>query len=214
MIYTDRNDASLKLIALLEKFKNDNCVILAIPRGGVPIGYNIAHKFHFPMDLLLTKKIGHPLNQEVAIGAVSLEDEIVDNYPYINIGYIENQILEIRESLKKRYEKFVGDRTPENIKDKTVIIVDDGIATGNTLLAAIEMIRGKFPQKIVVAVPVAMTDSAKKVSNQVDEFICPIITDNFIGVGGYYMNFSQVSDEEVVQLMNKINSPENKTIKT
>jgi putative phosphoribosyl transferase len=214
MIYTDRNDASLKLIALLEKFKNSKCVILAVPRGGVPIGYNIARKFHFPMDLLLTKKIGHPLNKEVAIGAVSLENEIVDNYPYINIGYIENEILEIKESLKKRYEKFVGDRTPVDIKNKIVIIIDDGIATGNTLLAAIKMIRGKLPKKIVVAVPIAPTDAAKKISNQVDEFICPIITDNFIGVGGYYMNFSQVSDEEVVQLMNKINSSENKSIKS
>ena len=216
MIYTDRNDASLKLISLLEKFKNSKCVILAVPRGGVPIGYNIARKFHFPMDLLLAKKIGHPLNKEVAIGAVSLENEIemVDNYPYINIGYIENEILEIKESLKKRYEKFVGDRTPVDIKNKIVIIVDDGIATGNTLLAAIKMIRDKFPKKIVVAVPVAPTDSAKKISKEVDEFICPIITDNFIGVGGYYMNFSQVSDEEVVQLMNKINSPENITIKS
>lgn len=214
MIYTDRNDASLKLIALLEKFKNSKCVILAVPRGGVPIGYNIARKFHFPMDLLLTKKIGHPLNKEVAIGAVSLENEIVDNYPYINIGYIENQILEIRESLKNRYEKFVGDRTPVNIKNKIVIIVDDGIATGNTLLAAIKMIRNKLPKKIVVAVPVAPTDSAKKISNQVDEFICPIITDDFIGVGGYYMNFSQVSDDEVIRLMNKMNSSENITIKS
>lgn len=214
MIYTDRNDASLKLISLLEKFKSDKCVILAIPRGGVPIGYNIARKFHFPMDLLLTKKIGHPLNKEVAIGAVSLENEIVDDYPYISKGYIEDQILEIREALKNRYEKFVGDRTPVNVKNKTVIIVDDGIATGNTLLAAIKMIRGKSPKKIVVAVPVAPTDSAKKISDNVDEFICPLITDNFIGVGGYYMDFYQVSDEEVIQFMNKINSMDIKTIKT
>lgn len=214
MIYTDRNDASLKLISLLEKFKSDKCVILAIPRGGVPIGYNIARKFHFPMDLLLTKKIGHPLNKEVAIGAVSLENEIVDDYPYISKGYIEDQILEIREALKNRYEKFVGDRTPVNVKNKTVIIVDDGIATGNTLLAAIKMIRGKSPKKIVVAVPVAPTDSAQKISDNVDEFICPLITDNFIGVGGYYMDFYQVSDEEVIQFMNKINSMDIKTIKT
>lgn len=212
MIYTDRQNAALKLISLLEKFKNDNCVILAIPRGGVPIGYYIARKFHFPMDLLLTKKIGHPLNKEVAIGAVSLEDEIVDNYPYINVGYIENQIEEIRESLKKRYENFVGGRTLVNVKNKTVIIVDDGIATGNTLLAAIKMIRGKSPKKIVVAVPVAPTDSAQKISDNVDEFICPIITDDFRGVGSFYLNFSQVSDEVVVEFMNKINRLETKSI--
>jgi putative phosphoribosyl transferase len=213
MMYTDRQAASLKLIPLLEKFKNDNCVILAVPRGGVPVGYYIARNFNFPMDLLLTKKIGHPLNKEVAIGAVSLENEILDDYPYISREYIDDQILEIRESLKNRYENFVGDRTPVNVKNKTVIIVDDGIATGNTLLAAIKMIRGKSPKKIVVAVPVAPTDSAQKISDNVDELICPLITDDFRGVGSFYLNFSQVSDEEVVQFMNKIYSVENKTIK-
>lgn len=214
MTYTDRYDASLKLIPLLEKFKNDKCVILAVPRGGVPIGYYIARTLHFPMDLLLTKKIGHPNNQELAIGAVSLEDEIVDNYPYVSKNYIDNQILEIRESLKQRYKKFLGDRNPIDLKNKTVIIVDDGIATGNTLLAAIKMIRSRSPKKIIVAVPVAPTDSAIKIRGKVDELICPLITYDFIGVGGYYLDFSQVSDEEVIQFMNEINSLENKTINT
>jgi putative phosphoribosyl transferase len=212
MIYIDRHDASVKLIALLKKFKNDNSVILAIPRGGVPIGYYIARKYHFPMDLLLIKKIGHPLNKEVAIGAVSLENEIVDNFPYIPKNYIEEQILEIRKTLKINYEKFVGDRTPVALKNKTIIIVDDGIATGNTLLAAIKMLRSKSPKKMVVAVPVSPADSAKKISDEVDEFICPYITDNFNSVGAYYIDFSQVRDEEVIQFMNKISSLENKTI--
>ncbi|PZX93009.1 phosphoribosyltransferase [Flavobacterium aquariorum] len=210
MLFADRYDASLKLILLLEKFKNDNCVILAVPRGGVPIGYHIAQAYHFPMDLLLTKKIGHPLNKELAIGAVSLEDEIIDDYPYISKDYINNQILEIKESLKKRYKKFLGNRSPIELLNKTVIIVDDGIATGNTLLAAIKMIRRKSPKKIVIAVPVAPTDSAKKIMSKVDEFICPLITNDFVGVGGYYLDFSQVSDEEVIQLMDEIYSLENK----
>jgi putative phosphoribosyl transferase len=214
MFYTDRYDASIKLIPLLEKYKNDKSIILAIPRGGVPIGYYIARAFHFPMDLLLTKKIGHPLNKELAIGAVSLEDEIIDNYPYIPDEYIENQIIEIRESLKQRYKKFLGNRSPIDLKDKTVIIVDDGIATGNTLLAAIKMIRSRFPKKIIVAVPVAPTDSAKKISDQVDELICPLITNDFVGVGGYYLDFYQVSDEEVIQFMDEINNLENKIIDT
>lgn len=212
MIYRDRFDAALKLISLLEKFKKDDSVVLAIPRGGVPIGYYIARAFHFPMDLLLTKKIGHPLNKEFAIGAVSLEDEIIDDYSYTNKDYIDNQVFEIRESLKRRYEKFLGNRTPVDLKNKTVIIVDDGIATGNTLLAAIKMIRNRFPKKIIVAVPVAPADSAQKISDKVDELICPLITNDFTGVGAYYLDFSQVTDEEVILLINEVNSLENKTI--
>lgn len=210
MQYINRYDASLKLIPLLEKFKKDKSVILAVPRGGVPIGYYIAQAFHFPMDLLLAKKIGHPSNKELAIGAVSLEDEIIDDYPYISRDYIEDQIFEIRESLKQRYKKFLGNRSPIDLKNKTVIIVDDGIATGNTLLAAIKMIRRKQPKKIIIAVPVSPTDSAKKIMSKVDDFICPLITNDFVGVGAYYLDFSQVTDEEVIQLMDEINNLENK----
>lgn len=212
MQYIDRHDASLKLIPLLEKFKKDKSVVLAIPRGGVPIGYYIARTFHFPLDLLLAKKIGYPSNKELAIGAVSLEDEIIDHYPYISRDYIEDQIFEIRESLKQRYKKFVGNRSPIDLKNKTVIIVDDGIATGNTLMAAIKMIRRKQPKKIVIAVPVSPTDAAKKIKAEADEFICPMITSDFVGVGSYYLDFTQVTDNEVMLFMNKINSLENKTI--
>jgi predicted phosphoribosyltransferase len=211
MHYTNRYDAALKLIPLLEKYQNKNAVLLAVPRGGVPIGYYIAKKLNFPMDLLLTKKIGHPLNSEVAIGAVSLEDEIVDVYPYISYEYVNNEIKEIREKLKQRFKKFMGNRKPIDLENKIVIIVDDGIATGNTLLAAIQMVQNKSPKKIVVAVPVAPIDSAEKIRNSVDEFICPYITDDFIGVGGYYFDFSQVRDEEVIKLMNEINRIQNKT---
>jgi predicted phosphoribosyltransferase len=145
---------------------------------------------------------------------VSLEDEIVDNYPYIQQDYIDEEIRKIREQLKLRFKKFMGNRIPINLKSKTVIIVDDGIATGNTLLAAIQMVRNKSPKKIVVAAPVAPYDSVERIKKKVDEFICPLITDDFIGVGGYYSDFSEVSDEEVIELINEINSIENKKTTT
>jgi len=213
MLYINRYDAALKLILLLKKYENSDCVILAIPRGGVPIGYYIAKQLHFQMDLLLTKKIGHPLNSEIAIGAVSLEDEVVEDYPYIPQEYIVKKIIEIRSELKKRFKKFMGNLKPISLKNKTVIIIDDGIATGNTLLAAIPMIQNKSPKKIVVAVPVAPYDSAEKIKNKVDEFICPHIVYDFSGVGSYYLNFSQVSDEEVIELVNEITNIENKNLK-
>lgn len=213
MHYTNRYDAALKLIPLLEKHINKDAVILAVPRGGVPVGFAIAKKFAIPLDLLLTKKIGHPMNSEVAIGAVSLEDEILDDNPYILQQYINTEIKEIRAKLKLRFKKFMGNRKPIDLKNKTVIIVDDGIATGNTLLAAIQMVRNKSPKKIVVAVPVAPDDAAERIKSKVDEFICPFITDNFIGVGGYYFDFSQVSDEDVIKLMTDIHRFQNKTEK-
>jgi putative phosphoribosyl transferase len=206
MIYKNRYDAALKLIPLLKKHIDKNSVVLAVPRGGVPIGYYIAKNYNIPMELLLTKKIGHPSNSEVAIGAVSLEDQILDYYPNISETYINTEIKRIRESLKQRNVKFMGNRKPIDLKDKTVIIVDDGIATGNTLLLAIQMIRKKNPKKIVVAVPVSPDDTADRIKNKVEEFICPYITNDFIGVGGYYFDFSEVSDDEVIKFTNDLNN--------
>lgn len=161
------------------------------------------------MELLLTKKIGHPLNSEFAIGAVGLEDEFVEDYPGIPGAYIENETKRIRQSLKERYKLFMGDRAPVDVANKTVIIVDDGVATGNTLFAAIKIIRQKSPKKIVVVVPVAPTETAKKIRKQVDDLICLYPLDDFGSVGQYYYDFSEVSDEKVIHLLRDANHIEN-----
>lgn len=209
MMFRNRYDAALKLIPFLEKYKNERGVVFAIPRGGVPIGYYIAKHYNLPLELLLTKKIGHPGNEEFAIGAVSLEDYIIDERHNIPESYIENEIKRIRESLKERYKKFMGDRKPVDMEGKIVIIVDDGIATGNTLLAAIRMMRQKHPKKIVVAIPVAPREAAEKIKKHVDDFICLHIADDFYGVGQFYLDFSEVSDEEVIRLLKDANHIEN-----
>src|SRR5438094_586340 len=141
MLFKDRYDAAMKLIPHLKKYKDEDVIVLAVPRGGVPIGYHIAKNYNFPLELLLTKKIGHPWSNELAIGAVSLENHIIDDRHNIPESYIESEIERIRQSLKERYKKFMGNRKPADVENKIVIIVDDGIATGNTLLAAIRMIR-------------------------------------------------------------------------
>jgi len=209
MMFRNRYDAALKLIPFLEKYKDERGVVFAIPRGGVPIGYYIAKHYNLPLELLLTKKIGHPGNEEFAIGAVSLEDYIIDERHNIPESYIENEIKRIRESLKERYKKFMGDRKPVDMEGKIVIIVDDGIATGNTLLAAIRMMRQKHPKKIVVAIPVAPREAAEKIKKHVDDFICLHIADDFYGVGQFYLDFSEVSDEEVIRLLKDANHIEN-----
>ncbi|HEY0029881.1 MAG TPA: phosphoribosyltransferase family protein [Bacteroidia bacterium] len=209
MLFYNRQDAAMKLIPYLEKYKGNAGVVLAVPRGGIPVGFYIAKHFKFPMEPLLTKKIGHPWSMELAIGAVSLEDQIIDGRHNLPKAYVEKEIKLLRQMLKERYVKFMAGRKPVDLKNKVVIIVDDGIATGNTLLAAIRMIRKKQPEKIVVAAPVAPTGTAERIEKEVDDLICLHTLDNFVGVGLYYADFSQVSDEEVIRLLEEINRIEN-----
>ena len=154
VILQDRKEAGILLSQKLEKYQNSDAIILAVPRGGVPIGYEISKNLRLPLDIILSKKIGHPLNKEYAIGAVSLDSTIIDKHPDIPKEYIEREIKQLRESMKDKYNLYMGYRKPANIKGKTVIVVDDGIATGNTLLASIEMLKKRHPKKIIVAVPV------------------------------------------------------------
>lgn len=206
MLFRDRHDAASKLIPYLERYKNDQGIVLAVPRGGVPIGYIIAKNYNLPMELLLTKKIGHPESGELAVGAVSLEDHIIDERFHIPAAYLEKEVKKIRANLRDRYKKFMGENhQAPDIENKTVIIVDDGIATGNTMLAAIKMMRKKNPRKIIVAVPVAPPETVKKLKPYADDFICLHSPVDFLGVGQFYMDFSEVSDEEVSRLLREIN---------
>lgn len=205
MRFKDRKDAAMKLIPYLEKYKNEPGVILAVPRGGVPIAYYIAKKYDMPLELLMTKKIGHPSNPEFAIGAVSLEGYIVDEELNIPKSFIDENVLKIRKNLEERYAYFMGNKNPVDLENKVVIIVDDGIATGNTILSSIKMLRKRKPKKIVVAVPVAPLQTVIKIKKEVDDFICPYIPENFIGVGFHYDDFSQVNDNEVIRLLREVN---------
>ena len=150
MLFTDRYDAAMQLVPELKEFEKEDVVILAIPRGGVPVGYYIAKAFSWPLDLMFTKKIGHPLNNELAIGSVSLEGEVIDPRFNIDEEYIKNEIPKLRKLLKERYTLFIGNRKPLEIKNKTVIIVDDGIATGNTMLASIDVVRHHQAKKLLL----------------------------------------------------------------
>ena len=205
-MYKDRIEAGNILATKLKDYSETNAVILAIPRGGIPLGYIISEKLNLPLEVVLSKKIGHPLHKEFAIGAVTLNSSILsDAAADISPKYIEEETKNIRSLLKKRYDDYYGDRERLKLKDRTLIVVDDGIATGNTMLSIIKMLHDEQPKKIVVAIPVAPYDSVKKLqaSPYVDEVICPLIPDYFQAVGQFYQNFDQVSDIEVKQLLNK-----------
>jgi predicted phosphoribosyltransferase len=203
-MFSDRQEAGKLLARELEKYKQiSSGIVLAIPRGGVPLGYEVSKALHLPLDLILTKKIGHPFNKEYAIGAVSLTDSIIDPHPDVTREYIDSEIKTVREKLMSMSEKYLNGKKHADLKDKTVIVVDDGIATGNTLLATIQMIRKQQPARIVVAVPVAPPAAIQKIKPAADEVISLIITPDFGGVGFFYENFRQVSDEEVIQYLFK-----------
>jgi putative phosphoribosyl transferase len=209
MHFSDRFEAAAALIPLLSKYKEDPGVILAIPRGGVPVASPIAKSLGFPLELLMTKKIGHPLYPEFAVGAVSLEDHTVDPSFHIPGAYIESEVKRIRRSLRDRYKEFTGDHVPVTLRNKTVLIIDDGIATGNTVLSSIKMLRQQQPARIIVAVPVAPADTIAKLRAEVDDVICLYIPDPFYGVGMHYTDFSQVSDDEVRRLLEELRPAEN-----
>ena len=204
-MFKDRIDAGKQLTEKLVQFKNENLVVLAIPRGGLPIGAIVAKTLNAPLDVALTKKIGHPFHKEFAIGAASLEDIILTDAMGVTKGYIEEEVSRIRKKLKERRNQYYQHRSPINLKDKTVIIVDDGIATGNTLLATVELVSKQEPKKIVVAIPVAPSSGIRKLENNpdVDETICLHVPYNFRAVGQFYEKFEQVSDQEAIALLEK-----------
>lgn len=201
MYFTDRTEAALQLLPLVKKYKGPNTVVLAVPRGGVPIGCILAKSLEAPLDLLMSKKIGAPYDPEFAIGAVSLGGELLEETEGISQQYIEKEIVAIRKKLQERYRSFWGDRKPLSLHEKTVLITDDGIATGRTILAAIPILKKQAPKALVVAVPVCSVQARERLLPEVNELLSCYYPDPFIGVGRFYTNFGQVEDEEVITLL-------------
>lgn len=203
-MFQNRSEAGMLLAAKLRKYQNMPGVLLAVPRGGVPVAYEVAKELDVPLEVILVKKLGHPLNKEYAIGAVSLKDMFVIPHEDVTDFYIQKQVEKIRSRLQEMQKRFMGEKDPENIEGKTIIIIDDGVATGNTLLATIRLLRKEKPAKIVVAVPVISKSAAQKIELEADELIAVLVPETFYGVGQFYDDFTQVSDDEVVEYLQKL----------
>ncbi len=204
-MFEDRYDAAQQLAQLLQKYKdNKDVVIIAIPRGALEIGFVLAQELNAPLDVIFVKKIGAPSNQELAIGTVSINQESIDPaYKEAHKDYIAHQVTTLRALLVKRSKQYRGDTPPLTLKDKIVILVDDGIATGHTLNLAVQLIKQQHPKKLVVAVPVGPPDTIK--SLDVDEVICPLRPEYMLAIGRSYKRFPQVEDEQAIALLNEAN---------
>lgn len=203
-MFKDRKEAGRLLAKELQEYKNDkSAVVIAIPRGGVVPAFEIARNLHLPLDVALVKKIGHPTNREFAIGATSLNEYIINEGSNVTTSYIENEVATLRQKMRDQQQRFLGNRKPISLKNKKVIIVDDGIATGLTLKMVVELIKKADPAEIIVAVPVSPSDSAADFESLVDKFVCLSIPIYFRAVGEYYENFEQVEDETVKEILDQ-----------
>ena len=202
-MFKDRIEAGIQLAEELLPYKGQNVVVLAIPRGGLPLGAIVAKTLKAPLDVALSKKIGHPYNREYAIGAVSMDQIVLNDVAGVNKRYIEEETTRIREKLKKRHEQYYKSRKPQDLSDKVVIIIDDGIATGNTIRVTAEMVKVHEPKKVIVAIPVAPPSAIKSLENSsfIDEVVCLYTPYDFMAVGQFYEYFDQVSDEEAINLL-------------
>lgn len=200
-MFRNREEAAHLLVGQLRQYAHTDALVIALPRGGVPLGAIIARQLHIPLDVILIKKIGHPAQPEYAIGAVSLNSQVINPNIDLPASYFEEQSAAIRAELKNRYDRYNQGRAPLPVTGKTVILVDDGIATGYTILAAAQLLRQAQPAQIIVAVPVAPPRASQKLAPYIDRFICLQTPSDFQAVGQFYLDFSEVSHEEVVQLL-------------
>lgn len=207
MIFRDRKDAGFKLAAVLKKYKNrDDMVVLALPRGGVIVAYEVAKALKAPLDIVVPRKIGAPGNPEFAIGAItesgeSIFDEAALEYLQVDEAYIRKTVAEEQKEAKRRLKVYRCGRKAVSLRGKTVILIDDGIATGATMRAATASVRARGAAKVVVAVPVMPADRVTMFKKETDELIYLDAPYDFAAVGQFYEYFEQTTDEEVVEIM-------------
>lgn len=205
MLFKDRFDAGEQLAKKIQITDPENAVVLALPRGGIPLGVSVSHKYQLPLDVVLAKKITHPLQTEFAIGAVAEGGQPIANpQAHIKEEWLENELPNVRAEIKRRRNLYSDVLVKQPLENKEVIIVDDGIATGMTMFAAIEAVREAQPARLTIAVPIIPKETYEALQPLVDDIFYIDIPQQFLGaVGAYYQHFPQLSDETVNDLLRK-----------
>ena len=204
-VFGDRTQAGRQLAAALAQLPLSDPVVLALPRGGVPVAAEVALALHAPLDLLIVRKIGAPGNPELAVGAIAegADAAVVDRETLAATGasqaYVDRQAKVERQEIARRRALYLPGRPPLAVEGRTVIVVDDGLATGSTARAAVRALRARKPARLVLAVPVAPPEAVAELQAEVDELVCLSTPEFFGAVGAHYADFRQVADEEVIQ---------------
>jgi predicted phosphoribosyltransferase len=209
--FKDRRDAGSKLAKKLSAYSGQpDTLILALPRGGVPVAYEVALALGVPFDIFIVRKLGLPGREELAIGAIASGGVRVLNNDIIRMLSIPDEVInfvvkgELLE-LQRRENLYRGARRPPLVRDRTVILIDDGLATGASMRAAVAALRVQYPARLIVAVPTASTEACDMFRSEVDDVVCAMTPEPFYGVGRWYEDFSQVTDEEVRILLEEAN---------
>lgn len=207
-LFEDRMDAGRRLGRALRAMKLEDPVVFALPRGGVPVAAEVARALHAPLDLLLVRKIGAPGQPEVAVAAVAegpqpiveIRNDIL-SLAGASPDYVQGELPLHLEEIERRRRLYLRGRSSPAVAGRTVVLVDDGIATGTTVRAALRSLRGRRPARIVLAVPVAPAEELADLRSEVDDLVCLLTPEPFVAVGAYYRHFDQTTDEQVVALM-------------
>jgi len=210
-MFKDRHDAGKRLAKKLLKFKGKkDTIILAIPRGGLEIGYELAKALNLKLDIIVTKKIPYPGQPELAIGAVGMNEEILNaeliKTENISPSYIKEQIKEIIKAAKDKYKRYHKQVPITNLKNKILILTDDGIAMGHTMAAAIIVAKKDKPKKIIVAIPVGSPEAVHMLNQMADEVICLQIPSNFFAIAQFYESFPQLDDTKAIEYLKEANT--------
>jgi predicted phosphoribosyltransferase len=207
--FQDRRDAGQQLAALLADYSYDpRVLVLALPRGGVPVAFEVALSLQAPLDVFLVRKLGVPGQEELALGAIATGGVLVLNHELLRRLQIEPQTIDTitereRLELERRERLYRDDRPAPQVQNRTVILIDDGLATGATMRAAVAALRQQRAGRIVVAVPVASAETCANFQTLVDEVVCAHTPEPFLAVGAWYEDFSQTTDEEVRELLQR-----------
>ncbi|GMR17692.1 MAG: phosphoribosyltransferase [Gammaproteobacteria bacterium] len=217
MRFQDRWDAGRQLARLLEeKYKDSNGIVYPLPRGGIPLGIEIARALDMPLGMIIPRKIGHPSSPEYAICAVAENGETVCNereVANVDPSWFEQRVEQAQQESRRRRRVYLGNQPPLPLEGKIAILVDDGIATGLTMRAAIRDARYRKAASIVVAIPVAPKDTADLLEKEVDDVVALSIDDHYLGaVGAYYNKFNQLNDEEVISMLREFNDSRTSTL--